>query len=173
LTLEGDGVVLVYQLIDSTGDRNRMETRSVQRTMRRTLVLIAAFGLTLAACGDPSEEASADPTEVAWVLESGTLNGEPFPVLDDHPITLVFDEGSVGGDSACNSYFGDYTMSGNEIAFSDLGQTMMACEPAEVMESEGKYHEALGLVETFSATADTLTLTGDGVELIFVVDESA
>ncbi len=97
----------------------------------------------------------------------------PSPSLDDHPITLVFDEGSVGGDSACNSYFGGYTMSGTEIAFSDLGQTMMACEPEDVMESEAKYQAALGLVETFSATDDTLTLTGEGVELVFAVDESA
>lgn len=141
--------------------------------MKRTLVLIAVIGLTLAACGDPSEQAAVDPTEVAWVLESGTLNGEPVPVLEDHPITLVFDEGSVAGDSACNSYFGAYTISGTEIAFSDLGQTMMACEPAEVMESEAKYHEALSLVETFSATDDTLTLIGEGAELVFAVDESA
>jgi heat shock protein HslJ len=141
--------------------------------MKRTLVLIAVLGFSLVACGDPSEQAAADPTEVAWVLESGTLNGEPVPVLDDHQITLVFDEGSVGGASACNQYFGGFTMSDNEIAFSDLGQTMMACEPAEVMESEAKYLEALALVETFSATDDTLTLTGEGVELVFSVDESA
>jgi heat shock protein HslJ len=141
--------------------------------MRRTLVSIAVLGLTLAACGDPSEQAASDPTEFAWVLESGTLDGEPIPVLDDHPITLVFDEGDAGGTSACNSYFGEYTISGAEIAFSGMGQTMMACEPEEVMESEVKYQEALALVETFSATDATLTLTGEGVELSFAVDESA
>jgi len=146
--------------------------RSVQRTMRRALVLISVLGLTLAACGDPAEEAASDPTANDWALESGTLNGEAVPVLDDHPITLVFTEDGVGGTSACNSYFGSYDITSGEITFSDLGQTMMACEPEEVMESEAKYLEALALVETFSATDDTLTLTGDGAELVFAVEAS-
>ena len=146
--------------------------RNVQLRMRRTFVLIAVLGMTLAACGDPAEQASSDPTENAWVLESGTLNDEAVPVLDDHPITLVFAEDGVGGTSACNSYFGSYNISSGEITFSDLGQTMMACEPEEVMESEAKYLEALALVETFSATDDTLTLTGEGAELVFAVDAS-
>lgn len=145
---------------------------SVQSTMRKTLVLIAVLGLTLAACGDPAEQASSDPTENAWLLESGTLNDEAVPVLDAHPITLVFTDDGVGGTSACNSYFGNYDISSGEITFSDLGQTMMACEPEEVMDSEAQYLAALALVETFSATDNTLTLTGEGAELVFAVDAS-
>ena len=62
---------------------------------------------------------------------------------------------------------------GAEISFSDLGQTMMACEPVEVMDSETAYLQAMALVDGFTATDDTLTLTGDGVELVFVVDADA
>ncbi|MEX1125604.1 MAG: META domain-containing protein [Acidimicrobiia bacterium] len=50
---------------------------------------------------------------------------------------------TVGGTAACNTYFGGYTISGAEITFSGLGQTMMACSPDEVMESETKYLQAL------------------------------
>ena len=141
--------------------------------MRKGLALIVVLGVMLAACAEPSEEASADPTEVAWSLESGTLNDEEIPIVEDHPITLVFDEGTVGGASGCNTYFGGYTIEGTAISFSDMGSTMMACEPAEVMDSETMYLAAMADVSQFSATDDSLTLTGEGVELNFVVDDAA
>ncbi|MGH8912919.1 MAG: META domain-containing protein [Acidimicrobiia bacterium] len=141
--------------------------------MRKALLLNAILALTVAACAEPSEQAASDPTESAWVLQSGTLNGDAVPIVEGHPITLVFDEEGAGGTSACNSYFGGYSISSGAISFSDLGQTMMACVEDEVMESEAKYLEALALVETFDAGDATLTLTGEGVELVFAVDESA
>jgi heat shock protein HslJ len=143
--------------------------------MRRSFLLVAVLGLTLLACAEPSEPAASDPTGSAWVLESGTLDGAAIPIVDDHPITLTFDPDleQAGGVSACNNYFGGYTISGGEISFSDLGHTMMACEPEEVMDSETKYLGAMALVDGFTATDDTLTLTGDGVELVFVVDPNA
>ena len=143
--------------------------------MRRPLLLVAVAGLTLSACAEPGEPGASDPTESAWVLQSGTLEGAAIPIVDDHPITLTFDPDleEAGGVSACNNYFGGYTISGAEISFSDLGQTMMACEPEEVMDSETKYLRAMALVGGFTATEDTLTLTGDGVELVFVVDADA
>lgn len=99
--------------------------------------------------------------------------GAAIPIVDGHEITLVFEEESAGGTSACNSYFGDYTISGSEITFSDLGQTMMACEPEQVMDSETQYLQAMALVDAFTAADDRLTLTGEGVELVFVVDQDA
>jgi len=143
--------------------------------MRRPLLLVAVVGLTLSACAEPSEPAASDPTGSAWVLESGTIDGEAIPIVDDRPITLTFDPDleEAGGVAACNNYFGGYTISGGEISFSDMGQTMMACEPVEVMDSETKYLQAMALVDGFTATDDTLTLTGDGVELVFAVDANA
>ncbi|HLF61640.1 MAG TPA: META domain-containing protein [Acidimicrobiia bacterium] len=137
--------------------------------MRKTLVLAAVLGLILAACAD-GDEASSDPTGTAWVLESGTLDGAAVPIVDGSPITLTFEEDAIAGTAACNSYFGSYTISGSEISFSGIGSTMMACSPDEVMESESKYLQALALVDAFTATEDSLTLTGNGVELVFAVD---
>lgn len=141
--------------------------------MKRTTALVMIVGLTLAACADPAEQAASDPTATSWQLESGTLNGEAIPVLDANPITLSFEEeNSAGGISACNNYFGGYEISGSSISFSELGQTMMACSPDEVMESEAKYLEALALVDAFSGGDDQLTLTGEGVELVFAATEA-
>jgi heat shock protein HslJ len=142
--------------------------------MKRTLTLLSILALTLAACGEPGEQASSDPTTTAWVLDSGTLDGAEVPIVDGYPITLVFDEdGQAGGKSACNNYFAGYTIAAAEISFDDAGQTMMACTPEEVMTSESTFMTALGRVESFSSDGEQLTLTGDGVELVFVVDESA
>ena len=143
--------------------------------MRRTLAFLAILATVLAACADPGEEGASDPTTESWVLEAGTLTGADIPIVDGHPITLTFDEpeGMAGGTSACNQYFGAYTLSGNELTFGDMGQTMMACMPEEVMESETAYLEALALVELFTIEDGQLNLTGVDVDLLFVVDESA
>lgn len=142
--------------------------------MTRTFALLSILALTLAACGEPSEQASIDPTTSSWVLESGTVDGAEVPIVDGYPITLVFDEdGQAGGKSACNNYFAGYTVSATEISFEDAGSTMMACTPEEVMTSESTYLAALARVETFTATDTEMTMSGEGVELQFVVDESA
>jgi heat shock protein HslJ len=141
--------------------------------MRKTLIFAAFLGLTLAACADPADEAAADPTETAWVLESGTVDGAEIALVDSHPITLTFDEGQAGGSAGCNTYGAAYEISGAEISFDEAISTMMACEPTEVMDAETAYLTALDVVTGFSATEDSLTLTGEGVELVFGVDEAA
>jgi heat shock protein HslJ len=143
--------------------------------MKRAIVLAAVLASVLAACADPGEEGSSDPTANAWVLEAGTLDGADIPIVEGYPITLIFDEpeGTAGGKSACNQWFGGYTLSGNELTFSDIGGTLMACTDEGVMESETAFLEAMGLVELFTMEADELNLTGLDVDLLFVVDESA
>jgi heat shock protein HslJ len=141
--------------------------------MRRTLSTAVVLSLVLFACAEPSEQAATDPTDTAWRLVSGTLEGSAVPVLQTHPITLVFDEDGAGGTSACNHYTADYSISGGELSFGQIIQTEMACTPDEVMDSEAAFLAALSLVDAFTATEDSLTLSGDGVELIFGVDEEA
>jgi heat shock protein HslJ len=140
--------------------------------MRKALLIAVALSLTLVACAEPSEPAAIDPTDSAWLLESGTLDGTAVPVLATHPITLVFEEDGAGGTSACNQYFGNYSISGGSMSFDEITQTEMACVPDEVMDSEARFLEALSLVETFTVTGDSLTMSADGVELVFAVDEA-
>ena len=95
-------------------------------------------------------------------------------MLADHPITLAFDAeaGTAHGTSACNQYFGAYTLSGNDLTFDDMGSTMMAVMPDEVMDAEAAYLEALSLVELFTIEDGQLNLSGVDADLLFVVDES-
>ena len=143
--------------------------------MRKKLLAVTVLAVLLAACADPGEEAATDPTTESWVLQAGTLDGADIPIIEGFPITLIFDqpEGQAGGKSACNQWFAGYTLSGNELTFSDIGQTMMACVDEGVMESEMAFTTALELVEIFTIEGNELNLAGEGVDLLFVVDESA
>jgi heat shock protein HslJ len=143
--------------------------------MRRTLLAVSVLAALLTACADPGEEGAADPTTESWVLEAGTLNGADIPLVEGFPITLIFDEpeGQAGGKSACNQWFSSYTLSGNELTFGDVGQTMMACVDEGVMDSETAFVTALDLVEIYTMEGNELNLAGEGVDLLFVVDETA
>jgi len=143
--------------------------------MRRAIALVAVLATVLTACADPGEEGASDPTTESWVLEAGSLNGADIPIVEGFPITLIFDEpeGTAGGKSACNQWFGGYTLSGNELTFTDVGGTMMACVDEGVMESEAAFLDAMGQVELFTLEGGELNLTGEAVDLLFVVDETA
>jgi len=135
--------------------------------MRRSLVSLAIMALVLTACADAGGSTNGDPTGTEWELQSGTLDGEAVPIIDTHPITLAFTEDTAGGIAACNSYGGEYQISGDEITIAAVFQTEMACTPDETMESEQIYLSALVRVETFAISDGMLTLSGEGVELIF------
>jgi heat shock protein HslJ len=50
----------------------------------------------------------------------------------------------------------------------EWASTAMGCSPEAVMESERSYLDALLHVDTLTSDSGTLTLSGDGVELLFV-----
>jgi heat shock protein HslJ len=132
----------------------------------RRVGLILGLALMASACAAPAEPGS-DPTGIPWELESGTVDGAEVPLFDSHPITMTFTDDAVGGTAACNGYGGSYAISESGITFSDLFATEMACIPEAVMESERLYLGALPRVDSFSSARDTLTLSGEGVELVF------
>ena len=73
----------------------------------------------------------------AWVLTSGTHQGDPLGLLDSHPVTLVLDGDDVNGISACNHYGGTVTRSGDSITFEAMSMTEMACSPESAMALDG------------------------------------
>lgn len=134
--------------------------------MRRSFLAFGCVVALITACAEPVEP-GGDPTGVAWELTEGTVDGGVVPVVDGYPITLSFTDEGFDGTAACNGYGGMYEIAGDQITFSELFGTEMACVADGVMESEQTYLAGLLLVDTFSTTDDSLTLTGDGVELVF------
>ena len=112
----------------------------------------------------------ADSLEGSWQMTSGTVDGESIPILDSHPITITFEGDQVSGTASCNGYGGSYELEGSGVTFSDLIMTEMACSPQETMEAEAKFAEAITRVDTVSLD-EQLTLSGDGVEMVFEVFE--
>lgn len=132
--------------------------------MNRTTIALLVLILSplLASCGLAGGGTGLDGT--TWALV--TLDGQP-PIAGRTP-TLRFEDGSVGGNSSCNSFGGDYSVRGNKISFGELFWTLMACPEGGVMEQEQAFMQALGSIEQFEIQDGMLILTGsDGTELVF------
>jgi heat shock protein HslJ len=103
-----------------------------------------------------------DPPTGTWVLEAFRDFDALTPVLQGSEITLSFQGSTLGGSAGCNSYFGDYSTSGNTISISQIGQTEMACQnPPGVMNQEQDYTSHLIQVNTFNINGDFLNLDFD------------
>jgi heat shock protein HslJ len=147
-------------------------------------VLLAALAVGVAACtptGGEPESIAVEPTQpvetdadeekvtdmgsdgltgVRWVLVS-YLNetGEVVDALADREVTAEFGEdGQLGGNSGCNNYFAGYTVEGANLTVSQAGSTMMACEPAEIMEQEARFLANLQAAATFAIDGEQLQI---------------
>ncbi|HEU4894840.1 MAG TPA: META domain-containing protein [Acidimicrobiia bacterium] len=129
----------------------------------RKLALVSLVAVLTTACLGSD---FADSVEGSWQMTSGTVDGEEIPLLDSHPITITFEGDEVSGTAACNSYGGTFELDGSEITFGALAMTEMACTPEETMQAEAMFGTALTRVQTV-AIDDGMTLSGEGVELVF------
>ena len=82
--------------------------------------------------------------------------------------TLVFGtDGKVSGSGGCNSFGGDYSVSGSTIRFSAIASTLMACDDPK-MGVEQQYLGALQGTVGFSLSGNALVISGaKGVRLTF------
>jgi heat shock protein HslJ len=110
----------------------------------------------LQGCGGESVEVLVGP---AWTVRS--IDGTAVPA--ESPPTLTFtSDGRVSGRAPCNRFSGGYTLRGEELAFSELAATRMACAP-DVMQREQRFLALLAAVRRFERTGDALSLrTEDG-----------
>ena len=154
--------------------RNREDNLARLAGMRTILVPALAALLVVSACAaaaGPSAPAPSDPPAAfdpngAWELVEGSADGQPLPLVEDARVTLIVEGSSVGGQSACNQYFGAFTVVDGRVTLGGLGGTEMACaEP--VMALEAAYHAALVKVQAASMDGDALVLSGPDVELRF------
>lgn len=117
-----------------------MERPILMKATSKTVTVVAALALMLAACGGDStpntsvtEPPTPDPIKLAgtrWVATQMFLGGAPVAFVPNAEPTIDFnDDGrSFGGSTGCNSFFGEYQIGGGTISFGGMGQTEMACE---------------------------------------------
>lgn len=100
----------------------------------------------LAGCaGEPAELLHGD-----WQVAE--IRGKP-PVAGSKP-TLAFDpDGRIHGNGSCNRFFGGFTLTGESLAISETGASMMMCEQP-LMDQERGLLKALEAIERFEVTQD-------------------
>ncbi|NYT17265.1 MAG: META domain-containing protein [Methanomicrobiales archaeon] len=100
----------------------------------------------------------------AWSLDRyKAADGTMTAVLPTTMVTALFETGNLTGSAGCNSYFGSYTMKGeNVIAIGPLGSTLMFCGEAGVMEQETAYLTLLQSAVSFEVSGAQLILSDAG-----------
>ncbi len=109
---------------------------------------LIALSILVSGCSSlPGSGTSLDGT--AWVLTHiGTT-----PVLIGSQPTLRFESGQVSGFGSCNGFGGEYQQSGNEVTFTGIMSTLMACDPIEITQQETAYFSALASAAEFQNRA--------------------
>ena len=145
------------------------------------LPFVLVFAILLISCGgsddngdEPGPPTAEDPVaqfpvaegpDGEWVLQSMVLEGDmaiPLP----GPLELRIDGAEVGGDTGCNTMGGSASFAPDgSVSIGDLFWTEMACAEVERMDFEQHYTTAFLQVNSWTAEADELVLTGPGVSL--------
>ncbi len=124
------------------------------------IVLLALFLLT--ACGGGSS-ASVVGT---WKLVSYGPADKQTPAAAGVDTSIEFKDGRVNGNVGCNSFGGDYKVSGDQLSFGPIMSTMMACLNQSGDQEQGTL-AVLKDTAKVSMSGDTLTLTSaDGKSAI-------
>ena len=117
---------------------------------RITLLTAALIALMVAASIAGCARGSDTPPDSSLEGTSWTLSQlEGKALIAETEITLVFEEGQVGGTAGCNHYSGTPSIDDDKVSFGAVGSTEMACiAPKGVMDQETTFLKALGLVAT-------------------------
>jgi heat shock protein HslJ len=141
---------------------------------KKSILLLVLVGGIMAACtgneqaeplpdeGGPAAGSQMVGSDIIGDWNLVSLNGHSL--VEGSAITASFDGTQISG-SACNSYFGDYTIEVDNLSFSGIGSTEMFCEGT--MEQEQEYFEALADINGWSVEGATLEFYGETAYLVF------
>ena len=143
-------------------DDGVMEQETAVLTLLQSVTshTLAAGSLTLhAPDGDlvyaPAQNTALEGTQ--WTLGGITQGDAVVSTAIDSEITMQLTDGKISGSTGCNNFFGSYTVDGETLTLSALGQTRRACD-----EEHGKREQALTAaleqVAGYRTQLDTLTL---------------
>jgi heat shock protein HslJ len=100
-------------------------------------------------------------SKTSWDV-TGYNNGKQAVVspITGTNLTITFgDDGTISGNSGCNTYSGQYTLSGQSITISPLASTMRACiEPEGVAEQETAFLASLQQATVWNLQGNQMSL---------------
>lgn len=134
--------------------------------MKKFLLTLFILSLAIAACSDQNTEEPAASLVGSWQLTSYGPANSPLPAVEDTEAGMIFNEdGTVTGNSGCNGFGGNYTVEGDQITFSEIVSTLIACEEP-LRSQEQVVLEVMADSATYNIDGNTLALTGDGMVLV-------
>jgi heat shock protein HslJ len=130
--------------------------------MKKYLLFLLFASLLLSACA--AGETSLVGT---WILTAYGPQGATTPVASGSQAWVTFDKnGSLSGTSGCNSFGGNYKVEGDQVTFSNLASTLMACADP-LMTQEGTVFKVMNGTATYRIDGDILTIENAGMVLEF------
>jgi heat shock protein HslJ len=97
-----------------------------------------------------------------WEVTSYYAGTAITSVVGNVTMTAKFEDGTVRGNTGCNSFNGPYEIDGQNITIGPLASTLAACPTPEQDTQETNYLNALQLAKTFQVTGDQLDLFREG-----------
>jgi heat shock protein HslJ len=136
---------------------------------RNLIVVVIVIAILLVGCSSSSDDgASLQGTQ--WAL--ATLGGES-PLPDKAP-SAEFSEDQISGSTGCNTYFGTYEASGDELSVGAVAVTEMWCmEPEGVMDQEQAFLAALASVSSYRLAGERLELQNSTGETVLTFEPRA
>ncbi|MCS6844762.1 MAG: META domain-containing protein [Caldilineales bacterium] len=145
----------------------------VERTRRADVPADAsAFTYTLVEVVSKTAVASTLALEgPIWrLLAVAYDNGQLVMPVAGTEATVTFQNGDLGGNASCNTYFGTYTADGNALTVQVGGMTMMAC-PEPIMAQENAFVARLQEAASYAITADQLQILNADGQVVLVFEE--
>jgi heat shock protein HslJ len=129
--------------------------------------LLVLFVIALAISGCSAGESSASLVG-SWKLMSYGPPNDPIPAVPDTEAGITFNEdGTLTGHSGCNGFGGKYAVEGDQVTFSEVVSTLMACDEPR-MSQENVVHQVLTDTATYKIEGNKLTLTNNGLVLVLM-----
>ena len=137
-----------------------------EKTVKKYLLTLLLISLAISACTAGNGQASASILG-SWKLTSFGPPSSPIPAVPDTEAGIMFNQdGTVSGNSGCNGFGGTYKVDDDRITFSQITSTLMACDEPR-MSQEDVVHQVLTDTATYKIEGNTLTLTNNGMVLVF------
>ncbi len=108
--------------------------------------------------GSASPGGGSLPPEVLGATFVATQVTGTYAIVPGSTISLTFEDKSVAARAGCNNMFGPYLVNGNVLTVSQMGSTMMACDPS-LMTQDTWLSEFLASGPTWTYDGGTLQLT--------------
>lgn len=138
--------------------------------MKKYLLILFLICLAVSAC---ASEENTRPLIRSWRLTAYGPVDSTTPAVPDVDATLIFGEdGTLAGSTGCNELGGEYTVEGDQITFRQIVSTLIACPDLQMAQEEVIY-QVLHDTASFNIEDDTLTITKDGMLLVFEAMASA